>query len=282
MKAIQVALYNDALKNFKGTEGVVACASARALMVVKSNELIQKRMFDLTLEEQRLVLFALSKIRPDATSLAESIEFSIREFCSVCGLSRYSYKGMRQFLKDTISKLATRNTWIENNGKKESLILWINSEGRTEIDGDTAYLHFSSKMEPYLVCLKSFYTQYPLMNILLLKSKYSIRLFELLASFENQGTFNMSIEYLRKHIGATDVTYNNVTNFYRRILLPSIDEINRFTTLKIELFNLVKTGRKYTHIDFKVKELGGAERNKRIYAMNAALNAKALNKAEEV
>ena len=282
MKAIQVALYNDALKNFKGTEGVVACASARALMVVKSNELVQKRMFDLTLEEQRLVLFALSKIRPDATSLAEPVEFSIREFCSVCGLSRYSYKGMRQFLKDTISKLATRNTWIENNGKKESLILWINSEGRTEIDGDTAYLHFSSKMEPYLVCLKSFYTQYPLMNILLLKSKYSIRLFELLASFENQGTFNMSIEYLRKHIGATDVTYNNVTNFYRRILLPSIDEINRFTTLKIELFNLVKTGRKYTHIDFKVKELDGAERNKRIYAMNAALNAKALNKAGEV
>lgn len=72
-------------------------------LVVKSNDLIQKSRYNLTAQQQKVLLYLISKIQPDDTELKE-YEFNIQEFCNVCGIDSTSGKNYDD-LKKAISEL---------------------------------------------------------------------------------------------------------------------------------------------------------------------------------
>jgi len=61
-------------------------SGARSYKVIKSNDLIQKARFDLTVQEQKIILYLISKLKPDDDK-SKTIKFEIKEFCSVCGIN---------------------------------------------------------------------------------------------------------------------------------------------------------------------------------------------------
>jgi hypothetical protein len=61
----------------------------RNYRVVKHNDLIQRSRYDLGTQEQKIILYLITKIKPE-DSVLKLYEFNIQEFCEVCGIDMES------------------------------------------------------------------------------------------------------------------------------------------------------------------------------------------------
>ena len=67
--------------------------------VVKANELIQKSRFNLTLQQQKIVLYLISQIERNDKEF-KLYSFSIQQFCKVCGINYTSGKNYNDLKED--------------------------------------------------------------------------------------------------------------------------------------------------------------------------------------
>lgn len=220
----------------------------RSYFVVKDNDLITRSRYSLTLQQQKILLYFISRIKPEDDEYT-TYELTIKDFAKVCGYvedSGFYY----QTIKADIKKLADNSNWIEIEKGREVLFRWID---RAEIDSNsgTITIAFHYTVSRYLFDLRERYTQYSLYNILCLSHKYSIRLYELLTSMRYKEHFEISIDELRKRLDAE--SYTRFNNFNQRILKPCIDEINDYTDLAVE-YSYKKSGKTITHIIFEFDE----------------------------
>lgn len=95
-------------------------AKLREYKVVKANDLIQKSRFNLTMQEQKIVLYLISKIKPDDTDFAE-YTFEIAEFCRVCGIDESNGKNYLN-VKNAIQSLANKSMWVNTEKNSEILL----------------------------------------------------------------------------------------------------------------------------------------------------------------
>ena len=201
----------------------------RSLTVVKSNDMIRQGRFDLSLVEQRIVLYIVSKIKPGDTEF-RTVTMSIREFCAVTGIT---YQQNLSQLKDNIKTLADKSIWFQRPGTKtKTLIRWI-EKPELEEDTDTVRIRLDSDLMPYLLQLRSNFTEYELLNILALRSRYSVRLYELLKSYLHIGHHEITIEQLRDYLRITE-GYEQTKYFNRDVVVPAVSEINEYTDIEIE------------------------------------------------
>lgn len=198
---------------------------ARNQLVVKSNELIQKTRFSLSANQQKIVLFLISKIRPEDEDFKD-YEFDIAEFCEICGIKVGGGKTFEE-IENAIKDIADKSVWIRLANGKKALVRWIDSP---TIDDRTGLITVSldKHMKPYLLQLKENFTQYELIWTLSFRSKYSIRLYELIKSihYKDLETFQkrFSIDELRELLDAEN--YKQYTDFKKRVLVPAVKEIN--------------------------------------------------------
>lgn len=223
----------------------------RNYYVVKANQLITKSRYSLSAQQQKILLYLISHIKPD-DEIGTIYDFSIKDFAKVCGYdisSGYYYP----LIKDDIKKLRDASSWIEIDKDREVLFSWLNTVELNKNSGEIK-VSFHSTVAPYLFQLRERYTQYNLYQVLCLSHKYSIRLFEFLLSMKYKEVFEIDIETLKKHIDAEK--YDKISHFKDRILIPAINEINDYTELNIE-YAFKKTGKKITHIVFRYIEEDG-------------------------
>lgn len=238
---------------------------SRNQLVVKHNSLIQKTRYSLNTQQQKIVLYLISRIKPQDDCLQE-YDYDIRDFCKVCGieLSGKNY----QNVKDSIQKLADKSFWIETE-EKEMLLRWI--EKATIYKKDTRLtIKLDEDLKPFLLNLRSQFTTFELCNILLMRSKYSIRLYEYLKSCLSLESITISIEELKEVLGC-DKEYTRWDNFRMRVLDKALKEINQYTDLQVSI-NLLRHSRVISHIEFVIvkKDLGNA-------TITRILNNRALN-----
>jgi plasmid replication initiation protein len=105
----------------------------------------------------------------------------------------------------------------------------------------------SRSLRDYLIGLTKNFTQYELYNILALKSKYSIRLFELFKSYSYQKRKEFPIDTLKELLYASN--YVKFGDFRRRVLEPAIEEINEYTELTIS-YETIHKGKKVIAVKF--------------------------------
>lgn len=228
----------------------------REMYVVKSNELIQHSRYSLTLQQQRIVLFAISKIRPMDTIYTE-YEFSIVELCRVCGLNiddggGYYYSA----IKEDLLKLTNREWGLLPDGS-EKTISWIGDVEMRPQDA-TVKIRFNPNMEPFLFDLKQRYTQYRLETALSFKSTYTIRLYELLRSFTTQRNLEeglpkiktLTIEEVRKRLDVEG--YPAWYDFDRYVLRKAVAEINTCAEDMNIQYIANRNGRKMESITFTI------------------------------
>ena len=226
--------------------------SSRKQLVVKSNTLIQEARYSLSVQQQRILLYMISRIDPKQDHFTPC-EISITEFCALCGLEGKYYAQIKQ----AISSLASCKYWFTFDGIHK-LKSWISSEVEPTVDerGGTVTLQLSESMRPYLLHLHEKFTQYELQWVLTFKHKYSIRLYEYVISRHynklKEYSFTVPVEQIKAIMGAE--TYKRFCDYHRKALAPAVQEIDSKTNIHLT-YNLKHKGKAVTDIEFTVKAL---------------------------
>lgn len=221
----------------------LATRAAREMSVVKRDDMIQHARFSLSIQEQRCVLYAISKIKPEDTAFTE-YTFELKDFYSLCGIEDQSYTRLKQTLKG----LSDKSWWavIDDKGT-ESLLRWF-STLRTNKRSGRVTVKFHEDMMPYLLQLATqareqgaFYTQYGLKYVLPMRGQYSPRLYELLKSYQkNNREWFFDIDEIKRLLDCQ--SYKNFNDFKKRVLDPAVEEINQYTDLNVA-YDTERTGR---------------------------------------
>lgn len=233
-------------------------------MVVKSNNLIRKTRYQLTEQEQKIIIYLISQIDINDKE-TKTITMTTKKYIDLLGINSSGINYER--IKDSIKNLSNKSWWIPIEEHKELLFRWVDT---AIMEKGNITIRLSSSLEPYIIGLKENFTQYELINALVLKSKYSIRLYELFKSYLWQHSWTIDIEELKEILNCN--SYNNLfKEFNRNVIKKSIDEINKYTDLNITT-NYIKQGRNVISLQFNISEKKGWEncidmitnRNKRL------------------
>lgn len=226
--------------------------------VTKANALIQKSRFDLTVQQQKIVLYLISQITPYDDDF-KLYEFSIPEFCRVCGIDCRSGKNYKD-LKEAVQEIADKSMWVFIEQDVETLLRWIEKPYIDHKEG-TIRIRLDNDMKPFLLQLKENFTTYELIYTLHFKSKYTIRLYELIKSIHfddlRSYTRKYSLDTLRRVMGAEK--YTAYKNLKQRALEPAVKEINAYSD-KILTYKEIKQGRKVIGVEFSIWTKDALER----------------------
>lgn len=214
-------------------------------LITKSNYLVEAG-YKLTLNEQRLVLSAISQI-DGRKPIPKDKDFCITatEFSKMFNIPvKQSY----EILEDTAAKLYERDLQtFDKNTKSRGRFRWV--DGIKYWDGEAKItLSFSRHIIPYLTKLHEQFTTYDLKQISKLKTSYSIRFYELLIQFIKTGKREIKLDKLRKILEINE-QYSRFYDLKKYVIEPSISEIKRSTDLTIE-WDVIKTGRMVTGLIF--------------------------------
>lgn len=214
-------------------------------LVTKSNTLIISQ-YNLSSEEQKIILTLASTVQPDDKEF-KSYEFRIKDFLKLLNIkdqTKYS-------LIPKITKSLMKKVFEIREKNKIIQLTWLSSVEYEQGSGKVT-LCFDPKLKPYLLKLSSFFTSYKLGNILQLKSKYSIRLYEILKCNEFKKTFVIEFEELKKILGI-DSEYPRYYDFKIRVLQQAKKELYSNTDLGFS-FEEIREGRKVKLIKFYIFE----------------------------
>lgn len=224
----------------------------RTNLVVKDNRIIRNVRYSLSAQEQKLIIYAISKVVAEDKEL-KKITFKLNDYFNIVGSTNTGKDYQR--VKATIRELRNKSWWIKD-GDKEVLFAWLDT-ARVNPKTREIELTLSESLKPYLIDLRQNFTKYELINVLCLRSKYSIRLYEIYKSYLWLSRWEVSLDEFREIIDVKD-RYLDFTEFKRNVINPSIKEINKYTDLTISIETL-KSGRNIDKLIFNIVEKKGTQ-----------------------
>lgn len=249
-------------------------------IVRKANDLIQKSRFNLSLQQQKIVLYLISQISPFDDDF-KLYEFSIPEFCRICGIFVESGKNYHD-LKEAIKEIRDKSIWVTLEDGRETTLAWI-EKPYIDPQSGTIQIRLDKDMKPFLLHLKSNFTQYELIYTLHFKSKYSIRLYELVKSVHYHETGNYEKRYgvdeLKKLLDAE--VYKEYRDFKRRALEKAVQEINTYSDKNVSYLEL-KKGKKVLAIIFEISSKDPTEKMRIMGEIQKEMGADQLTLWEEL
>lgn len=233
-------------------------------LVVKDNALIDAS-FNLSLIEQRLLLLAIVQAR-EITALTSSTAIEIKASLYATQFNIHE-KEAYNALKSACDLLFERRFSYIDKYKGNQLIKkvrWVSEIGYLENKG-VVLLNLSDTVISLISRLEQQFTKYHLDQVSAFKSKYSIRLYELIVKWLSNGvTQKYEISDLRLKLGLESSEYKTMSLFKVNVLDKAVAEINNKADLKVS-YEQFKEGRSITHIQFKMKD-NKAVNNKKIEA----------------
>lgn len=235
-----------------------------SMTVAQKNDFIQNRTYSLemdnvkplTLQESKLFLYVVSKIKPTDEEFEEQV-FYINDFFDVCGID-IKKTGTKSFqlIKDSLLSISSRAFWLKNGDSLKIVRLFADVEIIGNHRNARIKIKLDEKLKPYLLQLKGAYTSYTFKNIVCMKSKYSLRLYELFKSYLYKSSeITFEIEKLKELIDCSGFDNNHFAQFKKDVIEKAVAEINLYTDLKIDYVEYIKTGRRTTHIRFEFTDL---------------------------
>ena len=219
-------------------------------LVVKDNSLIDAS-FNLSLVEQRLMLLAIveareiDKLTPETPIEVKAIAY--RDQYKTDESNAYSQ------LADATKQLFNRQfSYIDRYADTDAVTVsrWVNEVTYVN-DKGMVVMYLNRNVISMISRLEANFTQYLLEQVSEFKSKYSIRLYELLIKYRDIGTSKkFEIAELRSKLGLEDNEYKLNAVFKRDVLDKAVNEISSKTDIQIK-YEQFKEGRKVSHILFK-------------------------------
>lgn len=245
---------------------------ARENKVVKHNDLVQKSRFSLSLAEQKTINFLISLIKPkkDITDIQPlEYEFDIKQYCKICGID-YKNGENYKMVRENLKSLRDKSVIMTKPDGTETSVSWVNKFWSNKGKG-WAKIRFDEDIAPYLFELLENTTRYQLLNVLPMKSKYSVRLYEICRSWCGLQSHTYKLENLRKLLDISDDEFKRYPDFRRYVLETAQKEINEFTDITV-YFEPMSKGRKVEQIRIHIKEKSEIEKNINEHKINAILD----------
>jgi hypothetical protein len=223
-------------------------------LVVRHNRLIEAR-YETTLQQQRIMLWLISEIRPEDRDF-QTYRVSIKELAKFVGIE--GNKNIYQELTRATGGMVGRLIEIGSLEKDTYLQVGLVSSAEYKVGEGYIDLAIDPKLRPYLIDLKANFTKAYLSDLMAMKSVYSIRLYDLLNQYRRIGKRKITISELKRMLGLTK-KYKLYGDFNRRVIAPSIEEINARSDLIVSVSEL-KKGRKIDSLEFSINSKKGFKR----------------------
>lgn len=212
-------------------------------LVVQDNEFINFR-HTLSVQEARVFLTMIAKVERDDEDFKE-YEIDVQKFIQDTGLKK---KNIYSELKKVSEQLTSKKFRKEENG---SFLITNYVSSAEYIEGEgVVKLSFDPKLKPYLLQLKSKFTQYDIRNIIALRSIFSVLLYQLLKQFESIGERTFDLIDLKYKLNVDD-KYKNYAHFRVYVLEIAEKEIKENCDIYFT-FEEIKKGRKVQSIKFRI------------------------------
>lgn len=241
-------------KNTVSTNTIHLITSSTPKRLVTQDNVLINATYQMSLDEKRLLLLGISKIDPRNVNVPGQqfqFEVSASEWHSYFGGSK---KSMYDNMQSASERLMKRQLEVKEDSKrgiKRKLMQWVDQCEYIEGEGRVK-IKFGSSISSYLTGLISHFTKVDLINVGALGTLNSIRIYELLSQFRDTGIRIQSVEDLKDILGLAGL-YSEFNDFKKRVITPSVNEINEKTDLFVT-WDPIKTGRKITGIKFMFRQ----------------------------
>lgn len=189
--------------------------------VVKANKLVEMP-YPKNLQAIKATALCIALINSTEENFRDYYALSFRQVAYFLGITRsHNYKQQieRAFLEANkptyrLSKTVVAKLWASIN---------FRDDGYIEFE-------FSKRLKKYLVALKKNFTEYQLYNILVLNSKHSARLYEIMKMYRHRKTAPVvKVEELREMLSVKG--YKKWNDFKRYILEPARNDLYNLTDI---------------------------------------------------
>ena len=221
-------------------------------LVEKSKALVWAQFQDYSSGELKILDTYLSRINPRDPD-SSLVKFTKKEYAELMGLDAdLRTEQLKGYTSGLLSNVVTID--MPEKGYVQYPLF---SEAKCFLDEETGQVTIevdcNHKLKPaFFDIAKNGYVRYQLKNIISLKSQYSMRLYPKLKDKQKFG-WTVSVEDLRKELGATAASYDSFKAFNRAVLQKAITEINEITDINVTAENIRK-GRFVSAIRFTVEE----------------------------
>lgn len=225
-------------------------------LIVKANDLVVAG-YELTANEQRLILTAIAKISPTQLDPNTGYEITAKEFSKRFNIHpKTAYRELRE----AASRLYERSIVIKTReqtlkARWADMIILDNpyfEDVMKDEDWKRVVIWFSPQVIPFLMNLTENFTKYKLSEIAEFSSSYSFRIYEFMMQFQSTGYIKISIKDLRERLQLGD-KYPASKDLKLWVIETAVKEINEKSPYKVD-YNLIKTGKKFTHLELRFKQ----------------------------
>ncbi|WP_180644954.1 replication initiation protein RepM [Acinetobacter bereziniae] len=225
-------------------------------LIVKDNALINAS-YNLELTEQRLIMLAIINARESGHGITadSKLEIHASDYAKLFNVSAdASYKALREAVNNLFNRQFSYTAEYKRTGKIGIVrSRWVS---RIFYVDDLALLEitFAPDVVPLITRLEEHFTKYEAKQVAHLTSKYATRLYELLIAWREVGKVpQLELKEFRNRLGLVDNEYTAMSDFKKRVLEPSIKQINEHTDITVT-YEQHKKGRIISGFSFKFKQ----------------------------
>lgn len=215
------------------------------LLVYKSNYLVNAS-YKLTLNEQRIILLAISKLDSREQYHSKTIQIKSDEFCKRFSVKKSDFYNTINLTLDSLFSrvVRIRNDEIKHEFRFISSKKYYNNLSYFEIT-------FSNEIMDYLIDLKDNFSKYNLKHVVNFKNKHSVRVYELLNefSYKNIKKRVITIEELKECLNLKN-EYSRFNSFRESVIDKAVNEINKYTNISVKYNKIYNSNKSVEAIEF--------------------------------
>ena len=217
----------------------------KELIVVQRNNFIKGNFSTLEIRDLKILKLLVSKVN------SSNKEFESYYYITKDEVRAFNFneRNIHSYIKTSLRKLGSVFIVVKNDDKEEVEISLV---GKIIYDKKNGIykVPLSSDLKEYLLDIKKEFTKYNLCNLVHLKRKEEVKLYEYLKSISFE-IFVISIENLKTIMEINKKSFESFFNFHKK-LKESISSINSYTDINVN-FIVLKNNNQSKNIQFTIK-----------------------------
>jgi plasmid replication initiation protein len=233
-------------------------SSESTALVVTSNDLVLAK-YNFSLWQKRIFNYFVSQIDKDATDFTlQRIYISDLIHFFDAGDGREVYEIIanvpKQLYNSSIKVPYISEEGYHRYGEMRIITRYTKPEDR-ELGNAYIEFKFNDDLKPHLLELKKRFLRYDMQNIVGLQSVHSVRMFEILKSYEYLGEVSFEVEFLKTVLELGE-KYKLYADFRRYVIDKAREDLTKYCDIYFD-YQEIKKSRKVNEIIFTIRKNGG-------------------------
>lgn len=217
----------------------------KELIVVQRNNFIKGNFSTLEIRDLKILKLLVSKVN------SSNKEFESYYYITKDEVRAFNFneRNIHSYIKTSLRKLGSVFIVVKNDDKEEVEISLV---GKIIYDKKNGIykVPLSKDLKEYLLDIKKEFTKYNLCNLVHLKRKEEVKLYEYLKSISFE-IFVISIENLKTIMEINKKSFESFFNFHKK-LKETISTINESTDISVKI-KIVKENNQSKNVQFTIK-----------------------------